>query len=147
MCLPIDPLTKPVYLNGKIVEVDNVNGKGFLNVLVSVPSQFRNICSWFFELRTNIFGYTNGQKLWVILSENKLLCYDGPHGSESKLVREIECSSITEVNECNYKQTNNIIDALNIVTREDGSVILGFGDDSYNIRGFWRRALCNFNRF
>ena len=128
------------------MEVENVLGKGFINILISIPSQFRNICSWFFELRTNIFGYTNGQKLWVILSENRLLCYDGPYGSESKLVHEIECSSIVEVNECNYKQTDSIIDALNIITQTDGSIMLGFGDDSYDIRGFWRRALHNFKR-
>ena len=75
---------------------------GKINIRLSVPSAFTNMCGWFYEMTTNIFGVIDKQKIWVVLHKNnakKRFCiaYDSKFSGDAGLKRTIDCSLIKSI--------------------------------------------------
>jgi hypothetical protein len=114
---------------------------GVVKVKLSLPSPFTDMCGWFSEITTNIFGVQSRALIWVVLhrnNANKWFCiaYDSKFSGDSGLKRTIDCHMIKSVRS---RVDTNTIEM--VIGSANEQVIWAWEDDSAKHKGKWLRSL------
>ena len=83
--LPIQQLQHVVYdTSGGALKLSPApSPMGWLSLSVNIPSIYENMCGWFWDIKSNMLGVIYGEKVWVVLHEQRvrlcILFYDRVH--------------------------------------------------------------------
>ena len=149
MELPINSQSRSVFFNkDKKITFDETkndirNANGMLSVEIVVPSLL-SMCGFFYELNRS-WGVTTGGKVWVVLSNDKLVVRDGPYGPKySNVIHEVPLSSLIGVEDFDYKEMEITCEALRITYAGTfGSVVLelAHANDASRNKLLWSKIL------
>ena len=157
LTLPIEEKCFPIYnIDGKEMSLKNTRpSNGSISVSIRMPPICKSMCGWFWNIKesTSLFlgSSTTGEKMWVILCEDVLLCFEKSNtfnsssNFERKLIRKIEISSIESVEQSTYDKIQIKFDKINIKLSNGEILLWGWGDDSKSIKGLWKKALTPLN--
>lgn len=130
----------PIYdLSGALMSNANDEPSGTLSFSMHAPSMFRNMCGWFWDIKYSFFNTISGEKMWVVLTDGFIYCYDSPF--KGLLQHVVECSKITMLEEVTYK-LETTIEGLTLNLADGSKFVWGWGDEAKKVKGLWRRALC-----
>lgn len=112
--LKIQKKTFPIYDGtGSVMEVVNhENPTGILQVQVTALSITSTLCGWLLLQSVSVFGVPFYERMWMVLVNGFLYCYDNPYGGDSVLKKMWNCSIILDVSK---------IDGPNIFSCDDGT--------------------------
>ena len=125
--------------------------KGSVKIRLSMPSPFSNMCGWFYEVSTSIFGVIDRQKIWVVLHRNNankwfVLSYDSKFSGDAGLKRTIDVDMIIAV-EQKMPASGMEDGALEMVVGSSNEIVTwAFGEESREFRGMWVRCLSRSNQ-
>lgn len=107
--LPLKQKTMPVHDNkGNLIDTgDAPNPTGFVSVSLSIPSVYKNMCGWFWNVHpyVNGFGYDDitGDKIWVVVKNKIIRIYDSPFDM-SKATMTFSTLDVLDLEETTYDQ-------------------------------------------
>jgi hypothetical protein len=135
--------TRDVYdIEGNKITVPDIDesNKSTIQVKVSVPDNLRNMCGWFFEVKSNLFNILRKEKVYIVLYEGTLTCYESPQ--RVAVLKKIDCQQIKSVSHLR----NDRLDAddypvLEIVLTNEEALMFVYGSDSKNACGLWKHSL------
>jgi len=120
--------------------------KSIVSITVSIPSIYENMCGWFYDIHTefNSFGFLDhaGSKMWVVLREKMLYCYDNPFDSVVK--KTYDTHDVTDIIETEIDKLEIKMPGMIIKFNVKGvcsELTWAWGDDASKSKGLWRRAL------
>lgn len=107
------------------------------------------MCGWFWHIQSSLMSGIYGEKIWVVLNQRVLYCYNNPYDGELKC--KIDGNNIIDIIECEFDKLEIPLAGLQLkmvvdpeaVLREYYEVMWGWGDDASKTKGLWRRALVN----
>ena len=59
-----------------------------------------NICGWFWDIKSSIISGFYGEKIWVVLNDRMLYCYNNPY--DGLLKCKIDGNKIIDIIECRF---------------------------------------------
>jgi hypothetical protein len=137
--LPFSAPVFPVYNSeGARINVALV-GQGHIRLQLRVPSIHENVCGWFWNITSSYFGATSGDKVWVVLCDGFLFCYDNTF--EITLLRKIDCRCIRTVENVVYDKLEIPLEGLKIKLTEEESLLWGWATDNTRVKEIWTTAL------
>jgi hypothetical protein len=97
--LPLLPRVHPVYdSNGNIFSpTESQKPSGTLNVEISAPALSSSMCGFLIYQNTSVWGAVISERVWVVLVNDFLYCYDNPYGGDSVLRKLYNCTSTLDV--------------------------------------------------
>ena len=131
--------------------------QGELSVSLSIPSVYKNMCGWFWNVHpyVNGFGYDDitGDKIWVVVKNKIIRIYDSPFDM-SKATMTFSTLDVLDLEETTYDKLEIKLQGVKLIVEEDDpdAVTVGapkipkeymwaWGDDAASLKGLWRRAL------
>ena len=151
--VPIKAASFPIFaLDGTKTKASSSAGQGTIKVVIHVPRIFENICGYFWNIKSSFFGAVSGEKIWVVMFNKSLFCYDSP--LEAKLLRKIDCKSIAHIEESAYDKLEMTLEVVKITlsSASEENLLWGWAADSQKIRRIWYATnhspfyiLCHFN--
>ena len=76
---------------------------GQLEVRIHIPPIYSNMCGWFYEIRTDFFQNVSGVKIWVVLNNDDITCYESPF--DSSPVGGFSCQDISKLTQKKFDVT------------------------------------------
>ena len=142
---PLHASIHPVYgMDGGSLEVPDTDSQGALSLSVRIPPIYSNMCGWWFDIKTNLFGIVyGGDRIWVVLCENVLYCYDSEF--ETTLLRKVEGGSIVSVKKTVCKLELEM-ECVELELSGGERLTWAWGNDAGRYKGLWLRALENRNQ-
>jgi len=149
LMLPCGNLQRNVYRSGKKVGTyKDREGRGHLNVTVTVKSIRTSCCGYLWALSMDLFLYTSGKKVWVIAdgTRNKVFVYDGPWGRESTLTKTVEIDDIANaiVDQYNYTEIYMVCLRLSYYADALDVDVLAFNSDSVTDMFMWNDVFTSY---
>lgn len=139
LTLPFSAPVFPVYTSeGAKVKVAHV-GQGHIRLQLRIPSINENACGWFWNITSSYFGAISGDKVWVVLCDGYLFCYDNTF--EATLIRKIDCRRILTVENVVYDKLEIPLEGLKIQLNEKEQLLWGWATDSTRVKEIWTRVL------
>jgi C2 domain len=132
LTLPLKDKAFPVFddIGAQLTTREVPDSKGTIRLKIKIPSIYGNICGWFWEIKSSFFGAITGEKMWVVLNDGVLYCYDSPF--EFQKLHQFLCSNIVEIEEVVYDKLEIVMDGLTIKVHHGGNdvkYIWAWGDD------------------
>ena len=138
--------TEIVYdASGNELEKVHISTKvsGELELHLSIPPIHRSCNGWFFKINKSIIGNVSGKKIWAVLREDCILCYDDPFCQ--KLYFVLNLQEAIKIAPKSFFLEKIETTGIEITMKGTESVYLAWGDDSNTIKGLWFQALKRFN--
>jgi hypothetical protein len=113
-----------------------------MSLSIMFPSSFSNICGWFWKITNSFFG-TTGDKVWLVLHDETIYCYDSPYFMHKGTKVSYKCheiENVVDLKESNYYQAP-MIEIFFRSSMHVNSLILAWGDDTGTRKGLWKQAL------
>ena len=137
-------ITHPVYnIGGKLYTFSKKVSSGTVSLSINIPYMFNNICGTFWEIQENFLGSVKGLKIWVVIRNKMLYCYDSQY--ENKLIKKIECKNISDVTKSVYDKIEIKIQILVIKyideNFKENKLMWAWGSDITKCKGMWKRLL------
>ena len=115
-----------------------------ISIAMHAPKMVGNVCGWFTEMQSGFLGTVVGTKIWVVLCDGIVSCYESPN--MTNLLRRIECKYVIDVKESVYSSLEIRIEVIHIqlgppVSLDVGSELVwawAFDTESHKER--WFRA-------
>ena len=137
---PTEIVLMQVVTSWKMCISTKVSGE--LELHLSIPPIHRSCNGWFFKTNKSIIGSVSGKKMWAVLREDCILCYDDPFCKNCTLLNLQEAIKIAPKSFFLEKIETT---GIEITMKDKESVYLAWGDDSNTIKGLWFQALKRFN--
>ena len=145
--IPVELPKYPIYNNkGELMSITPVSApQGHITISCRVPSIYSNMCGWFTDIRANFFGAIGGEKMWCVLCEGNIYCYDSPF--EGTLKYNFSSKEISDIREEMCDQLEIPIECLKVVLSPTETTPIAqeltwaWANDSSKIKALWRLAL------
>jgi hypothetical protein len=134
----------PVFNNiGAAVSVDANRASiphGDITFTISSPNIKKNLCGWWWEIKSTFLGDVTGEKMWLVLHNGIAYCYEGPF--EGRLVREIDVSQIVDMRKFDSTQISgdNDMDGVSIIMKDGTQYDWAWIEDQRQRKGLWKNA-------
>merc|ERR1711991_681661 len=138
--LTLEKATEPVYdARGRLISPLQQPREilGNLEIFLSVPSVYRNCCGWFF-LITNTLIDIQGKKMWCVLKDSVVICYDSPYFNEVRKI--IDLKQCTDIREKWFRLEIDVRGVELLFSGHGRSVELAWGEDNDSYKGIWLAA-------
>ena len=137
-------MSHPVYnIGGKLYTFSKNVRSGTVSLSINIPYMFNNICGSFWEIQENFLGSIKGLKIWVVIRDKILYCYDSQY--ENKLIKKIECKNISDVTKSVYDKIEIKIEIIVIKyideNFKENKLLWAWGGDITKYKGIWKRLL------
>ena len=115
-----------------------------ISISLKFPSIFSNLCGWFWRITKSFFGAT-GDKIWLVLHDEMIYCYESPYSLHKGAKSSHSCSEIEDI--VGLKESTTYFESpiMEISFRGSSiysnSLILAWGDDTSIRKGLWKQAL------
>ena len=138
--LTLGKATEPVYdARGRLISPLQQPREiaGTLEIFLNVPSVYRNCCGWFF-LITNTLTDVRGEKMWCVLKDSVVICYDSPYFNE--VLKIIDLKRCTDIREKWFRLEIDVCGVELLFSGHGRSVELAWGEDKDSYKGIWLAA-------
>jgi len=138
--LNIGPAKLPVYdENGGVLKINNQNVGGYVEVSITVPNIYENMCGWFWNITESFFD-VNGEKMWVVLRDGHMSCWDTPFVNRE--ICKVDCKKILKIEEKSFDKLacKITMHGLGITVDGSGELYWAWGDDAKSTKGLWKKA-------
>jgi hypothetical protein len=145
--LPLSVPALPVFddKGNKLTVSPTIAPQGNVNICARVPSVFSNMCGWFTDIITDLFGVIKGEKIWAVLCNGEIYAYDSPF--EGTLKYQFSCKEISRVEEVMSDKLEIKIECIEItLLQKEGEPFAktytwAWAKDSGKYKALWRTAL------
>ena len=117
---------------------------GDITFSVTVPDIKKNLCGWWWEIKSTFLGTVSGEKIWVVVHRGIVYCYEGPF--EGRLLKQFDVCDIVDMRAPDYNQsTNDDMDAVSIILKDGKKFDWAWFEDQIENKGLWKQALGVYN--
>jgi hypothetical protein len=89
-----------------------IQSQGTIRVILTIPPIHSNLAGPFWNIKSSFFGALTGEKIWVVLVDGILYCYDTPF--ETTLLRKIDVKRVMKLEAVVYDKLDIKIDGVTI---------------------------------